>query len=247
MRDAYTVWYDAACSSARDGNADAAFAALDHAVAAGFRDAERLQADDDLTSLHGDARWGAVCETVRAQLAAWEKTLGDPALRRELLALVKEDQAARQAASAGGFKDQAANDRMDAIDRRSTARMKEVVANKGWPGKTLVGTDGAFAAWLLVQHADADRAFQKLCLQKMEAAVKAGEAAAKDWAYLVDRVAVADERKQIYGTQFDENQEPQPIEDEAHVDERRAAVGLGTMADYKVRMREDYGPPKPTS
>ena len=34
--------------------------------------------------------------------------------------------------------------------------MTQVLAEHGWPGWQLVGSDGAFAAWVLVQHADLD-------------------------------------------------------------------------------------------
>ena len=139
-------------------------------------------------------------------------------------------------------KDQAARDRMAAIDTKSTARMKEIIAKYGWPGKSLVGEDGASTAWLLVQHADLDRAFQKECLPLSEKAAKTGEASETDYAYLYDRVAVADGLPQRYGTQFMEGG-PQPIEDEAHVDERRKAIGLGTMAEYAKDMERMYGKP----
>jgi hypothetical protein len=174
--------------------------------------------------------------------AAKETKVQDPALRKEILALVDEDQAVRNDLIKKGFKDQKALERMRAVDKKSTARMKEIVAKLGWPGNRLLGEEGAHAAWLLVQHAEP--AFQKECLAKMERAVKAGDASAKDWAYLLDRVAVDEGRKQTYGTQFDEHMQPAPIEDEAHVDERRKSVGLGTMAEYKKDMEEMYGPPK---
>ena len=38
---------------------------------------------------------------------------------------------------------------------------KLIVAQVGWPTKTLVGQRGARAAWLLVRHADLDVAFQR--------------------------------------------------------------------------------------
>ncbi len=123
--------------------------------------------------------------------------------------------------------------------------MKEIVAQHGWPTRSLVGKDGAAGAWLLVQHADLDVPFQKLCLAKMEPLVKTGEVEPKNWAYLVDRVAVAEKRKQVYGTQFDGQRRPRPIEDEAHVDERRKSVGLGTLDEYKREMMRVYGPPAP--
>lgn len=236
--------YHAASCQAMDRNADKAFATLERAVAAGYRDLDRLLEDKDLASLRGDARWERILASVRARALAWEETLGDPALRRELLALVKEDQAARLAFIQSGFKDKAALLRVAELDKKSTARLREIVTARGWPGRGLVGQDGASAAWLLVQHADADRAFQKLCLIKMEEAVKRGEADASEWAYLVDRVAVGEHRKQTYGTQLNEKQEPIPIEDEAHVDERRKAVGLPSMAEYRKQMRETYGAPK---
>lgn len=117
-----------------------------------------------------------------------------------------------------------------------TARIREIVAERGWPGRSLVGDDGASAAWLLVQHADDDPSFQERTLELMRAAVEAGEADARDLAYLVDRVRVAHGKPQLYGTQFGRSG-PQPIEDEEHLDERRAAVGLEPFADYAARFR----------
>jgi hypothetical protein len=49
-------------------------------------------------------------------------------------------------------------------------------------------------------------------------------------------VRVAQARPQVYGTQF-ARAGPQPIEDEEHLDERRAAVGLEPFADYAARFR----------
>jgi hypothetical protein len=43
--------------------------------------------------------------------------------------------------------------RIGEAHRRHTERMREIVANHGWPGRSLVDEDGAHAAWTLVQHA----------------------------------------------------------------------------------------------
>ena len=115
--------------------------------------------------------------------------------------------------------------------------MTQVLAEHGWPGWRLVGSDGAFAAWVLVQHADLDLSLQELGLELMSSAVAAGDADPSDHAYLVDRVRVAKGEPQVYGTQWgsDEagNPEPRtPIEDASMVDVRRASVGLGTLDDY---------------
>ena len=138
---------------------------------------------------------------------------------------------------------------MRETDRENLAWMREVVRRHGWPGKSLVGTDGANAAWLLVQHADHDRPFQKRCLVLLEEAVKKGEAAGEQLAYLTDRVRVGENKKQVYGTQLrlvDGKYRPQPIEDEANVDKRRKAVGLPPLAVY-LRLAEAALKPSGTS
>jgi hypothetical protein len=233
--------YNAACCYALDGKVDRAFAALDELVTAGDRNLEHLQADQDLASLHADPRWQSMVSRVEAQIAAWEKSLGNPALRRELLDRVKKDQDARFAfiakEKAGEKADFSA---AEAVDAESLVFLHHMVDTSGWPGKTLVGEDGAHAAWLLVQHADKDVAFQKDVLARIKA-LGESEVSMIDYAYLYDRVAVGEHRKQLYGTQFDEHQQPQPIEDEANVDKRRTAIGMGTMAEYRVQMRKMYG------
>jgi hypothetical protein len=121
------------------------------------------------------------------------------------------------------------------VDRENTERMKEILKRHGWPGKSLVGEDGALAAWLLVQHADHDRPFQKRCLGLLKEAVKRGEATGRQLAYLTDRICVAGKRPQVYGTQLVAvagKFEPAPIEDKANVDRRRKAVGLPPLAEY---------------
>jgi uncharacterized protein DUF6624 len=169
----------------------------------------------------------------------------DEALRQELLKMVKKDQDARMAIIKTPTPDEGALRKITDIDRKTTARMKEIIDKHGWPGKSLVGDDGAHSAWLLVQHADKDREFQKRCLALLERAVKAREASAADLAYLTDRVRVGENKKQVYGTQFrlvDGKWQPFPIEDEENVDERRKEVGLSTLAEYRKTIEAVHKP-----
>lgn len=138
-----------------------------------------------------------------------------------LLWMARSDQKARRAAMNGEPFD-------ERVDQRHIRAMKQIVARYGWPGERLVGLLGAQTAWLLVQHADHDRAFQKQCLPLLEAAVKNEDAQPQHLAYLTDRVCVGDGRPQIYGSQLE-----YPIADQEHVDERRAAVGLSSFAEYR--------------
>jgi hypothetical protein len=164
-------------------------------------------------------------------------------LRAELLHRKDRDQAAR----AGGDPDPHA---MASVDADNVAWLQSVVAAVGWPGSSLVGEDGAHAAWLLAQHADADPAFQRRCLDLMTQAVDRGEATGTDLAYLTDRVLLAEGQPQEYGTQMTGREErwvPRRLRDPDHVDERRAAVSLGPMHEYIARMAVTHGPPKPTA
>jgi hypothetical protein len=178
----------------------------------------------------------------------------DSALRREILAMVKEDTETRnsviKALRDEGFRAEngkhVSSDpaktkvlmeqtgRLAKLDERNRTRLEQIVNQFGWPGKTLVGADGAAGAWLIVQHADGNLAFQKKCLELMRAAPR-GELEPKHIAYLTDRTLAHEQKKQIYGTQLHgENGKlvPDPIEDEANVDKRRAEVGLEPLAEY---------------
>ena len=164
----------------------------------------------------------------------------DAALRRELLAMCDVDQKVRE--NFGSHMSAEAVAEMQAVDARHTSRMRAIVAKHGWPGRSLVGDDGAHAAWLLVQHADS--AFMAQCLPLMKRAVAAGQAFGKDYVYLLDRVRMQQGKPQIYGTQFTSAADGKlvlhPIEDAEHVDERRRAVGLPSMAEQERVIREVY-------
>ena len=160
-------------------------------------------------------------------------------LRIELLRMAEEDQQVRVALprewEEPGQVSPELFDQLTEIDSRNTNRMREIVEQYGWPGKSIVALDGADAAWLLVQHADAGLEFQKECLELITQAAREGEASWQNVAYLTDRVLVAEGKKQLYGTQIDMSSGepvPFPIEDEGEVDQRRESVGLGPLEDY---------------
>jgi hypothetical protein len=160
----------------------------------------------------------------------------DEELRAELLRRVAADQEARHARDAGA---------MAAADGENLPWLRQVITDVGWPGKSLVGEDGAQAAWLLAQHADRDPAFQRRCLDLLTAAVECGEATRVQRAYLTDRVLLHEGKPQEYGTQAiarDGRFEPRKLRDPAHVDQRRASVGLGSLAGYLARMTERRAP-----
>ena len=135
--------------------------------------------------------------------------------------------------------------RVRAVDAENTRWLGEIVARRGWPGRSIVGADGADAAFTLVQHADADTAFQARVLPMLERAYHAGEATGQQFALLTDRLATARGAPQVYGTQADlvaGRAVPKPIRDSADVDTRRANVGLPPLREYLRMIDSAYAP-----
>lgn len=164
----------------------------------------------------------------------------DTELRDELIRLGMADQTARL-----GFDVAADSGRlrlMLAVDSSLTARLRRIVEERGWPGRSLVGEDAASAAFLIVQHSTS-HAFQREMLVLLEEAAAAGEADASDVALLTDGVRTHEGRPQLYGTQFrivNGALEPYPIEDPDNLDRRRQQAGLLPMAEYVKILESTY-------
>ncbi|MEO0802835.1 MAG: DUF6624 domain-containing protein [Cyanobacteria bacterium J06642_2] len=133
--------------------------------------------------------------------------------------------------------------RVSEIDAENTKWLQDVVKQYGWPTISLVGEKGKKAAWLLVQHADAEPSFQRYCLDLMLKQPK-NEVSQSKLAYLKDRVLLAEGKSQLYGTQFtfvDGKWQPFPLEDAVNVDKRRAEVELPTLAENIKQIEKRYG------
>lgn len=105
----------------------------------------------------------------------------DSAMRGELLRRYVEDQAVRERLVAtmrdGAPPDPAMIAEMARTDSTNTAWLQDAIARRGWPDRSAIGDSGATAAFLLVQHADRDTAFQARMLPALTAAYKRGEMA----------------------------------------------------------------------
>jgi hypothetical protein len=82
----------------------------------------------------------------------------------------------------------------------------------------------------------------------MEAA-PSGEVDGQEIAYLTDRIRMNEKRPQLYGSQYVKDPDdpkrwvPYMLEDPARIDERRAAMGLSTLAENlaEVNANHAYG------
>jgi hypothetical protein len=98
------------------------------------------------------------------------------------------------------------------------------------------------AAWLVVQHAIGEPAFQREMLVRLEAEVDAGQLPAARVAMLDDRIRAFEGRPQRYGSQVDWDEQGElnpwpPVEEPATVDDRRREVGLPPLAEQMARLR----------
>ncbi|MGA6181670.1 DUF6624 domain-containing protein [Stenotrophomonas sp. NPDC077421] len=230
--------------AAASGDRAAALAYIDALLPTG-----RLPLDDlrtktrpGLDALRADPVWPSVLQRIAAEEHRHAAQRDDP-LRDALLQREAKDQAAQHAAVAAGGGSAWAQTTPVSVENATW--LKATVAEKGWPERSRVGADGAKAAWVIVQHADHDPAFQAEMLPLIENAARRGEADLADYALLTDRVLLAQGKPQRYGSQFKENAdgifELQPTADMDGLDARRREVGLQPLAAYKAVLAEMYG------
>lgn len=231
------------CLSAA-GRTDAAFAVLDKQLPQGRVDVEDLKHKDrpGLNKLRTASGWATMLAKAERLDAARRARIDQP-LRRELLARVEKDQAVRQKAIADGNTAEAWQ-RTVPVDRDNTTWLKKVVAEKGWPTRSMVGEDGSKAAFLIAQHATLDPGFQEQVLAQMQAALEQKEADPADFALLKDRVLLHQGKPQLYGTQFGTDPDGTMFLDTTQdldgLDARRQAMGLPPIADYKKTLSKLY-------
>lgn len=189
--------------------------------------------------------WAVTHPEVRAQLLEWRAK--DQAGRRKLIAFMRAAPAGETASPEMAEQRRELALAVMEIDREATAYLKGVVDEHGWPTRTMVGVDGASAAWILAQHADRDPEFQARALELMRPLVAQGEAAPDEFALLTDRVLLARGEKQVYGTQFapDENgvRRPRPVVEPEGLNERRRSMGLDSIEAYARSLGRSYGQP----
>jgi hypothetical protein len=166
-------------------------------------------------------------------------------LQKRLLEMMEEDQAIRhkvydvpadKAKEDEQFKD------MEAVDRKLTAELKEIIRKNGWPTIRLVGADASQAASLILIHS-LDRDFQREMLPTLSRMVEQDEIFGSDVAYIIDKLLVSDGKPQLLGTQFyfeGDFMVMKPVEDPENLDQRRARYLLPPMKEYIKTLEDIY-------
>lgn len=173
----------------------------------------------------------------------------DKTLEKRLIDLDDWDQRVRAELAADGSLFEGYHPRMEAVHRANAAQLREIIANQGWPGFSLVGERGAYAAWRIAQHSIGEPAFMRQCRDLLLQASANGDAHPWQHAYMDDRIRLFEGLPQRYGTQLQEGPngvEPRPLEDAENVEARRQALGLPPLSEIIARARMNP-PPVPTN
>lgn len=132
------------------------------------------------------------------------------------------------------------------IDQENTDRVREIVAEIGWPTFDKVGERASNAAWIIVQHADRQPDFQAYCLPLVKKGLEAGQVNPSNYAYLFDRVRKSRGERQLYATQpidhpLTKERSFGGIEDEANVQTNRTKMDVDQpVVDYASSMGFTY-------
>lgn len=169
-------------------------------------------------------------------------------LRQKLLEMRAKDISVREELAQTGELFDGYSPKMEAVHLENAAALEKIIDENGWTGISLVGKDGAEAAWLIVQHAISLPDFSRKCLKLIEKAVGESEAEPYQAAYLRDRIAFFEGKPQKYGTQSDWNEEGKmqvwTLENAEKVNEYRTEVGLKPLDkliwEADVPMPEDF-------
>jgi hypothetical protein len=242
-------YYNAACSWVLAGNKVKAVNYLHQSIELGWLNINHLKKDTDLDSLHNTWEWEQLVDKLQRNVDEFESHLNKP-LMKELEAIEESDQRYRMMMDSVqkkfGWDSKEIKDlwtKQDNLDSINLIRIKEIIDNYGYPGKSLVGNQNS-TAWLVIQHADLST--QEKYLSILQNAAQIGELPKPSFALSVDRVRMRKGEKQLYGSQLkmkNGHYAIYPIEDELNVNKRRAEMDLGPLEDYVKQYGIEYKKP----
>ncbi|MCH7412381.1 hypothetical protein MM213_02710 [Belliella sp. R4-6] len=145
------------------------------------------------------------------------------------------------------------NEEMASLHRQNAEILDGIIDKIGYPTVGKVGEEANKAAWLVIQHAIGQPHFMRKCSKLLEEALHENQADIVNLAYLTDRIAVFENKPQLYGTQFDWDQNgqlsPNYFDDLGKVNQRRNSLGLNSLEEQTELIRnqaktENQSPPQ---
>jgi len=149
-------------------------------------------------------------------------------VRKTLEKVLENDQKYRQKAIIDWQK-------QGSLDKENLEIVTKIIDSLGWLGENKIGHDANLALFLAIQHAYKLETMEKY-LPILKEAAKKGNAEKGQAAYLIDRIELLNNRKQIYGTQYSIRENGtafiENLIDSANVNSRRKSMDLYPLEDY---------------
>ena len=235
--------YNAARAWSMSGQIDSAFHNLKKEVnERWYFDLKRIRKEPAFQLLHTTKEWKQIVKAVKSNLKLENEKLGllKP-VKKKLENVLVLDQKYRgqidSLISKFGYESKEVRTvlhKMKKTYEKNLNYVRSIIDKYGWPDVNIVGVDASAATFLVIQHSDS--LTQEKYLPVLQKAVKDKKAFGWDLALLEDRVLLKRGKKQIYGSQVQAdslgNWQVAPIEDEKNVDQRRATMGLQSLAEY---------------
>lgn len=125
------------------------------------------------------------------------------------------------------------HEEMEKLHNNNATLLNDIIAVIGYPTIDKVGQEASEAAWLIIQHSIGQPSFMRKCAVLLKDAVDENRVDPKNLAFLTDRIAIFEGEPQLYGTQFDWNENgelmPNLFDNLIKVNQRRKAIGLNTL------------------
>lgn len=162
-------------------------------------------------------------------------------ISEKIIELKNADLALRDKLIKSGQLSEGYNEQMKELHNENTKILNDIIDTIGYPTIDKVGREANEATWIVIQHSIGQPAFMKKCSELLRIAVRQNKADHKNLAYLTDRIAVFESKPQLYGTQFDwdenGNLSPNLFDDIAKVNERRKSIGLNSLDEQTEIIR----------
>ena len=150
----------------------------------------------------------------------------------ELNRLASDDLTLRQELAEGGKLQKGYHPAMESLHRANARRLREIMAEIGYPTISKVGEKASEAAWLIIQHAVSEPSFMQNCYQQM--AAEKQDVNPANIAYLFDRIQCFKGKPQRFGTQLTADRGIYPVEDKNLLNERRLGMNLPMLSQMQI-------------
>ena len=166
-------------------------------------------------------------------------------LQADLIKMAQKQQELLQQVVAEDQTKKSDQEKLHELYENNAVKLCELLKTNGWPTTATVDREGVRATYYILKNSGTYE-MQRDLLSVILAAIKKDPVQKPEFAGLYDRLRVSAGMKQVFGTQavsMGGFLVLYPIEDEKHVDDRRAEFGLSTMETNIRNLERNYARP----